>query len=259
MRPSPSASSKLELMVPAGAGSLHGAACMVREVPSRSRSRGQSPPRAACTPSHRRRGYSHNHPPRSGPARGQHQHPAASIFTGVPRSSAKIVSSSRGDTESPATRTIRPASALEDLDRVIAQMQKADAAPTNVFPVWQQLQYVRDMSSGRGKLSPLDNARYPSIQNVLCQVVGAREVVGLVLVSPHFVDSSRPIGPNGATGERFMKAPHKIDVPRTGDASRARLNSLRRSRLRLPPSSVLKKSSAKSEGIIRLLRLFPRP
>lgn len=28
------------------------------------------------------------------------------------------------------------------------------------FPAWQGMQYMRDMSSGRGKLSPLDNARY---------------------------------------------------------------------------------------------------
>jgi nucleoside-diphosphate-sugar epimerase len=29
-----------------------------------------------------------------------------------------------------------------------------------VFPVWQGMQYLRDMSSGRGKLQPLDNDRY---------------------------------------------------------------------------------------------------
>jgi hypothetical protein len=29
-----------------------------------------------------------------------------------------------------------------------------------VFPVWQGMQYLRDMSSGRGKLGPLDNDRY---------------------------------------------------------------------------------------------------
>lgn len=28
------------------------------------------------------------------------------------------------------------------------------------FPAWQGMQYIRDMASGRGKLSPLDNARY---------------------------------------------------------------------------------------------------
>jgi hypothetical protein len=29
-----------------------------------------------------------------------------------------------------------------------------------VFPPWQGMQYLRDMMSGRGELSPLDNARY---------------------------------------------------------------------------------------------------
>ena len=31
------------------------------------------------------------------------------------------------------------------------------------FPAWQGMQYLRDMSSGRGKLSPLDNGRYGKI------------------------------------------------------------------------------------------------
>ena len=35
----------------------------------------------------------------------------------------------------------------------------ADAA----FPPWQGMQYMRDMFSGRGKLQPLDNARYPDL------------------------------------------------------------------------------------------------
>jgi uncharacterized protein YbjT (DUF2867 family) len=30
----------------------------------------------------------------------------------------------------------------------------------SVFPVWQGMQYLRDMASGRGKLEPLDNDRY---------------------------------------------------------------------------------------------------
>lgn len=29
-----------------------------------------------------------------------------------------------------------------------------------VFPPWQGMQYLRDMMSGRGQLTPLDNARY---------------------------------------------------------------------------------------------------
>ena len=31
------------------------------------------------------------------------------------------------------------------------------------FPPWQGMQYMRDMFSGRAKLQPLDNARYPDL------------------------------------------------------------------------------------------------
>jgi uncharacterized protein YbjT (DUF2867 family) len=55
------------------------------------------------------------------------------------------------------------AGSLDDLDRLIDQLQAADPAPANPFPRWQQLQYARDMASGRGRLQPLDNARYPAI------------------------------------------------------------------------------------------------
>ncbi len=61
---------------------------------------------------------------------------------------------------------IESAGSVDDLDRMIAGMRAADPATTNVFPVWQQLQYVRDMASGLGRLSPLDNARYPAIHPV---------------------------------------------------------------------------------------------
>lgn len=36
--------------------------------------------------------------------------------------------------------------------------------PDAVFPPWQGMQYMRDQFSGRGKLEPLDNARYPEIE-----------------------------------------------------------------------------------------------
>jgi uncharacterized protein YbjT (DUF2867 family) len=53
---------------------------------------------------------------------------------------------------------------IEILDQVIAKMRADDPAETSTFPVWQQLQYVRDMASGVGRLTPLDNARYPGVQ-----------------------------------------------------------------------------------------------
>ncbi|CAA9347160.1 MAG: Isoflavone reductase homolog P3 [uncultured Gemmatimonadaceae bacterium] len=36
--------------------------------------------------------------------------------------------------------------------------------PTATFPPWQGMQYMRDMFSGRGKLHPLDNDRYPGLR-----------------------------------------------------------------------------------------------
>ncbi|MBC7799253.1 MAG: NmrA family NAD(P)-binding protein [Gemmatimonadaceae bacterium] len=36
--------------------------------------------------------------------------------------------------------------------------------PNAVFPPWQGMQYMRDMFSGRGKLDPLDNGRYPGLR-----------------------------------------------------------------------------------------------
>ena len=42
-------------------------------------------------------------------------------------------------------------------------MRALDEAPANPFPVWQQMQYLRDMASGQGKLAPIDNARYPRV------------------------------------------------------------------------------------------------
>lgn len=76
-----------------------------------------------------------------------------------PRALAKVFEEARG-----MTVKIEPAGTLEDLDQLIAKLRGADEAPTNPFPVWQQLQYARDMASGRGKLAPLDNARFPTIR-----------------------------------------------------------------------------------------------
>jgi uncharacterized protein YbjT (DUF2867 family) len=46
---------------------------------------------------------------------------------------------------------------LSTLIRVARALSPRTDAP---FPAWQGMQYVRDMSSGRGKLGPLDNDRY---------------------------------------------------------------------------------------------------
>lgn len=46
---------------------------------------------------------------------------------------------------------------LIGLARVVAPQRDA------VFPAWQGMQYLRDMASGEGRLSPLDNRRYPNV------------------------------------------------------------------------------------------------
>jgi uncharacterized protein YbjT (DUF2867 family) len=74
-----------------------------------------------------------------------------------------------GDTKSPREIAeilggkVEVAGTVEQLEQAIDRMREGDPAPTNLVPVWQQMQYTRDMASGRGVLSPLDNARYPQI------------------------------------------------------------------------------------------------
>lgn len=46
------------------------------------------------------------------------------------------------------------------LSAIIAITRKLSPASDSPFPVWQGMQYLRDMMSGRGKLHPLDNDRY---------------------------------------------------------------------------------------------------
>ena len=52
--------------------------------------------------------------------------------------------------------------------RVVAPQKDA------LYPVWQGMQYLRDMFSGKGKLRPLDNGRYPGIRwTTVADVLGA--------------------------------------------------------------------------------------
>ena len=54
---------------------------------------------------------------------------------------------------------------LEDLAGYIARERAAHPETENeVFPRWQSSQYMHNMFSGRAKLEPLDNARYPGIR-----------------------------------------------------------------------------------------------
>jgi hypothetical protein len=52
------------------------------------------------------------------------------------------------------------AGGIGGLSAVIAPVRTLSAKTDDPFPAWQGMQYLRDMASGRGKLSPLDNDRY---------------------------------------------------------------------------------------------------
>lgn len=52
------------------------------------------------------------------------------------------------------------AGGIRQLSAIIGMVRKLTPATDKPFPVWQGMQYLRDMSTGRGKLHDLDNARY---------------------------------------------------------------------------------------------------
>jgi hypothetical protein len=47
---------------------------------------------------------------------------------------------------------------------MIAIMRRLMPAHDNLYPPWQGMQYMRDMLSGDGKLTPLDNQRYSHLR-----------------------------------------------------------------------------------------------
>jgi len=57
------------------------------------------------------------------------------------------------------------AGSIDELSQIIDKTRTADPSGENEeFPRWQQLQYIRNMMSGKAKLDPVDNARFPSVQ-----------------------------------------------------------------------------------------------
>jgi nucleoside-diphosphate-sugar epimerase len=56
------------------------------------------------------------------------------------------------------------AGSLGMLSFMISMAQRFAPEPGVTFPAWQGMQYMRDMFSGRGKLTPLDNDRYPELR-----------------------------------------------------------------------------------------------
>ena len=60
-------------------------------------------------------------------------------------------------------RTLR-AGGIGSLGVLIGLAKRVAPQPREAFPAWQGMQYMRDMFSGRAKLHPLDNARYPNLR-----------------------------------------------------------------------------------------------
>jgi uncharacterized protein YbjT (DUF2867 family) len=69
---------------------------------------------------------------------------------------------------------LRPPGGIGLLGVLIAVVRVVSPGGDEVFPVWQGMQYLRDMNTGRGKLAPLDNDRYgerpwTSVRDVLAK------------------------------------------------------------------------------------------
>lgn len=63
---------------------------------------------------------------------------------------------------------------MGSLDAVIVAARILGPGRGQVFPVWQGMQYLRDMFGGAGKLHPLDNGRYPKLRWTSVREVLAR-------------------------------------------------------------------------------------
>ncbi|RYC29763.1 hypothetical protein D3273_22440 [Lichenibacterium minor] len=65
------------------------------------------------------------------------------------------------------------------MSALIAAARTVMPGKGQVFPPFQGLQYMRDMFSGRGKLAPLDNGRYPGLRwTSVREVVAERDRYG---------------------------------------------------------------------------------
>ena len=67
-----------------------------------------------------------------------------------------------------------PQGSVDDLAALIAEKQTASTNPWE----WLPLQYVHNMVSGRAKLDPLDNGRYPEVQPETVEAFAGRTGAG---------------------------------------------------------------------------------
>jgi nucleoside-diphosphate-sugar epimerase len=85
--------------------------------------------------------------------------------------SAEGLARAAGEATGERFKTLR-VGGLGSLDMMISAARLLAPGGGQVFPAWQGMQYLRDMFSGRGKLDPLDNGRYPGLR-----WTGVREVL----------------------------------------------------------------------------------
>lgn len=88
--------------------------------------------------------------------------------------SPKQLSDIMSDVTGVTYRSLRLGSVAR-LEGIIRIAHGLSPAHNSVFPVWQGLQYQRDMSMGDGKLSPLDNERFGSLHWMSCRDIIAAD------------------------------------------------------------------------------------
>ncbi len=76
------------------------------------------------------------------------------------------------------------AGSLDDLAAIIARVRAADPDPESLYPKWQSMQYAHGMFSGLGRLTPLDNDRYPHPKWTTARDLLAQRLSGAALASP---------------------------------------------------------------------------
>lgn len=77
--------------------------------------------------------------------------------------SARDIARALTETTGERYRTLR-VGGIRSLGLLIRVAKLVAPQPRATFPPWQGMQYMRDMFSGRGKLAPLDNSRYPEVR-----------------------------------------------------------------------------------------------
>jgi nucleoside-diphosphate-sugar epimerase len=77
--------------------------------------------------------------------------------------SARGLASAASDATGKRFRRLRPGG-LRAFNVLIALTKRFAPGANELYPPWQGMEYLRDMLSGKAKLTPLNNDRYPEIR-----------------------------------------------------------------------------------------------